>query len=187
MSPLLTVALLGVLLAAPESGSPPPPGAELRVWVIEASDEDRKESYVDSGLEKLRDAIVDTDHDTYKLLKTEVHAFRGGGALRTALSGRYTLATTLPAKSEDGRYRFALRVTMPSDKPKASSDNPLLQTDSLLPPQKNTSKPREIEALSSKLSIQPEEKVVVRGLKTDAGKEMVIVLSLTVPAEEKSE
>ena len=183
MSPVLTVALLGALLAAPDNGTPPPK-AEFQIWVLEVHSEGRKEPYFDKGLEEVRDAVKDPHHDTYKNLKSLKHVFKDDKPLRTALTDRYTLDTSMPTLSDDGRYRLNLRVNMKAKEDEKKSGSPLLQPDGLLPPPKNTKKPKEIEALSSKLVLQPEEKVVVRGLKLEDGKEMVLVVSMRAPGGE---
>lgn len=187
MSPIVAVALLGVLLAAPES-STAPSKAEFRIWAVEVHAEGRDKPFFDKGLEEVRDALKDPKNpafDTYVNLKTAKQVFKDEKPVETAITDKYTLATSPPAKSGDGRYRVKLRLTMKSGKKPAGPPpaSPLLPGESLLPPQKNVKPQREIEALSSELLLQPEKPVAIRGLKLDEGKEMILVVSLTAPAD----
>lgn len=189
MSPLVTVLLLGALLAAPESGGAAPAQTELKVWAVELDSQGRAEAHFDSGLEEIRDALKDPKHDTYRNLRSSRHGFKDAKPFKTALTDQYTLDTSAPARSADGRYRVKLRLTMKEEKPETpppgNGASSLLRPDGLAPtpPRTTPAKPREIEALSSDLLLQPGKQVVIRGLKTEEGKDMVLVVSLSVPRE----
>ena len=183
MSPFLMVVVLGAVLVAPASDKIPPK-AEFKIWVVEVRSEGRQEVHFDKGLEEIREAVKDSQHDTYRNLKTSSHTFKDAKPLRTALNDRYTLDSTVPTLADDGRYRLTLRVTMKSESADKAPGgaSALIPTDTLVPKPKNPGRPKEIEAISSKLLLLPDEKVVVRGLKLEDGKEMVLVVSLSVPA-----
>lgn len=183
MTAFLTVALLSALLLAPNSAAAPA-SAEFKIWAVEVHDEGRNEPHFDKGLEEVRDTVLDSTHDTYINLKSTKHTFKGNKAVSTALTDRYTLTASPPTVASDGRYRVNLRLTMKSKEKQSATS--LLQPDSLIAPDKTRPKDREIEALSSDLLLQPEKKVVIRGLKLDDGKEMILVVSLSVP-EPKNE
>lgn len=181
MSPVFMAVFLGALLAAPASDQVPP-RAEFKIWAVEVYSEGRQEPFFDKDLEEVRSVVKDADHDTYRSLKTASHAFKDDKPVRTLLNDRYSLDTTVPVRAEDGRYRLTIRVTMKAEaEAKSSTPSSLLSQESLVPKPRNPGRPREIEALSSKLLLEPDEKVVVRGLKLDGGKEMVLVVSLRVP------
>lgn len=181
MTAFLTVALLSALLVAPDSAAAPA-AAEFKIWAVEVHKEGRKAPHFDKGLEEVRETVQDSKHDTYINLKTTKHTFKGDKSVSTALTDRYTLTATPPTVAGDGRYRVNLRLTMKSEKkPGATS---LLQPDSLIAPDNTRPKDREIEALSSDLLLQPDKKVVIRGLKLEDGKEMILVVSLSVPDKE---
>lgn len=178
MTAFMSVALLSAILLAPEN-APAPAGAVFKIWAVEVHSEGRKEPHFDKGLEEVREAVEDSKHDTYVNLKTAKQSFKNAESARTALTDRYTLDTSPPTVTEDGRYRVKLRLTMKPDKKK--SGNPLLQPDSLIEPAPKREK--EVEALATELLMQPGKQVVVRGLKLEDGKEMVLVVSLSVPEE----
>lgn len=179
MTSMLTVVLLGALLAAPESGERPPE-AEFKIWAVEVHDEGREEPYFDAGLDEVRETVKDARFDTYINLKTDKHTFKDGQPVNTALTDRYTLRAGPPSKSPDGRYRMKLRLTMKAETEKARR-TPGLPVDTLVPQSSPRKSAREIEALSSELLLQPEKQVIIRGLKLDDGKELILVVSLSVP------
>jgi len=184
MPPFFMAVLLGAVLAAPPGTVSPK--AEFKVWAVEVHSEGRPTPFFDKGLEEIRDALKDTKQDTFLNLKTAKHQFKGKEPVRTPLTDRYTLETTTPTRADDGRYRLTLKVTMKSAEGAKSpaSRSPLLAGESLVPKPKNPGRPKEeIEAMNSKLLLQPDQKVVMRGFKLDDGKEMVLVVSLSVPEE----
>lgn len=185
MSPLFAVVLLGAVFAAPPSETVSPK-AEFRIWAVEVHSEGREKPHFDKGLDDIRDAVKDAEHDTYLNLKTATHGFKDAKPVRTPLNDRYTLETTAPTRAEDGRYRVSVRVTLKagSESKGGGAQSSLLSGESLVPKPKNPGRPKEIEAMASKLLLQPDQKVVMRGFKLEDGKEMVLVVSLSVPGEE---
>lgn len=138
--------------------------AEFKVWAMEAHTEGRDTPHFDPGLEAVKDAVKALKFDTYLKLKTDEHTFTDDEAFRSSINAQYTLTASAPVRAQDGRYRMTLKITMPSKKKPGS----------------------EIEALSTDLLLQPEKKVLVKGLKLGEGKEMVVVLSLTAPSNESA-
>lgn len=153
-----SMVFLGALLLAPLpiwAGS-----AEFKIWAMEAHTEGRDTPHFDEGLEPIRDAVKALKFDTYLKLKTDEHTFKDDTDYRTEIDELYSLTASAPVLEKDGRFRMKIKITMDS----------------------KTSPGTEIEALDTELLLLPGKKVVVRGLKLGEGEEMVIVLSLALPA-----
>lgn len=151
--------VLGAVLLAPLQALAGGP-AEFRIWAMEAHTEGRDTPHFDPGLEDVRDAVKALTFDTYLKLKTDEHTFKDDTEYRAPINDQYTLEASAPVATKDGRYRMKIKLTMASEK----------------------SPGKEIEALATELLLQPGKKVLVRGLKLGEGKEMVVVLSLVLPA-----
>jgi hypothetical protein len=133
--------------------------SELKVWVVEASTENRDTPHLDPGLEGIAVALRSLPHDTFHRLSAGTHNLAAEKKTRVPLVDNYTLEASSPEPGNDGRYRTYLRILI------KTKDTP----------------PREIEALSTELLLRPGKHVVVRGLKKEKGKELLLVLSLSVP------
>jgi len=157
----LLVALAGsLLLAAPRAGAQE---TQLHFWAMEAHTEGRQKVHFDPGLEAVREAVKPLKHDTYSKLKIGTHTFKDSKDFAEKLCPAYTLKASAPEQAEGGRYRVKVRITLSASGEKSD----------------------EIDALDTDLLIQPGKKVLVRGLKLDDGKELVLVLSLTAKRDEK--
>ena len=132
--------------------------AELRLWVVEATTKGREKPQYDKGLEAIRGVLSALPHDTYRKVRVGKHNLSATENTRIAISKDYTLEAAPAVAASDGRLRLRLRILMKTD------EKP----------------PKEIEALSTELLLIPDKHVLVRGLKQKNGKELVLVLSLTV-------
>ncbi|MCF6284874.1 MAG: hypothetical protein L3K26_06775 [Candidatus Hydrogenedentes bacterium] len=154
--------LLAVLLAViafPWSAAQAAEGSELKLWVVEATTEKREKPQYDKGLEAIERVLSALPHDTYRKVHTGKHTLLADGLTRIMITKTYTLETKPPVATSDGRLRLRLRILM------KTTDKP----------------PKEIEAVSTELLLQPDKQLVVRGLKQKGGKELVLVFALTVP------
>lgn len=156
LRPLSAVVFLLLVLSGAARASAQ---SELKLWVVEASAESRKECHFDAGLDSIKHVLSALPQDTFRKVSAGTHTLAGEDTTRIAVAGTYTLEVASPAATQDGRYRVRLRILM------KSSDDP----------------PREIEALSTELLLQPDKQVLVRGLKQKENGELLLVLSLSVP------
>ena len=147
----------GVLILAPIQVLAAP--AEFKIWAMEAHTEGRDAPHFDAGLEEIRDAVKALKFDTYLKLKTDVHQFKDDKEYRSPINDLYSLSASAPVADKDGRFRMQIRINMASKKAPGG----------------------EIEALDTELLLPPGKKVLVRGLKLGVGKELVVVLSLSIP------
>jgi len=154
---IAAVALLVAIAVAPAED------ADLQYWAMEAHTEGRDEPHFDKGLEPVRGAVKGLKHDTYTKIKTGTHPFKGDEPFSEKLDGEYCLKTTAPQKADGGRYRMTVRITMV----------------------KKGDGEKEIEALETELLLQPGKKVLVRGLKLEDDRELLIVFSLAPPKDDK--
>lgn len=148
----------GILILAPLQVLAAP--AEFKIWAMEAHTEGRNAPHFDAGLEEVRDAVKALKFDTYLKLKTDTHQFKDDKEYRSPINDVYALTASAPVADKDGRYRMQIKITM------ASKNAP----------------GGEIKALDTELLLPPDKKVLVRGLKLGDGKELVVVLSLSIPA-----
>lgn len=143
--------LLGAAMATAEE-------CDLKLWVVEAGNENRDTPHFDAGLDEIKSVLKSLPHDTYRKVSAKAHHLKSGAPTKVPLVENFTLEATAPERRGDGRYQTDLRIlTQSKDKP-----------------------PKEIEALSTELLLQPEKQVVVRGLKKKTGKELLLVLCLSV-------
>jgi len=160
----LSAPLLTLLLSLSCAAALADERSELKLWVVDASTENREKPHFDSGLESIRRVLATSNHDTFRRVAAGTHGLADGKVTRIPLEGAYTLEAASPVPTQDGRYRVRLRILMKSD------DSP----------------PREIEALSTELLLHAEKPVLVRGLKKEGGRELILVLSLTVHTGERT-
>jgi hypothetical protein len=154
----LLVALLAVVIL-PWTAVQAAEGSELKLWIVEATTEKREKPQYDKGLEAIRSVLSALPHDTYRKVRVGKHTLSADGTTRIPITKAYTLETKPPVATSDGRLRLRLRILM------KTTDKP----------------PKEIEAISTELLLQPDKQLVVRGLKQKGGKELVLVFALTVP------
>ena len=137
------------------------PTSELKLWVVEASTEERDKSEYDKGLEAIQGILSSLPHNTYRKVRTGTHSLAEKGTTRIPATKVYTLEAASPVPTADGRQRVRLRILMPAKEKPA----------------------KEIQALSTDLLLRPDKQVLVRGLKLKDGTELIIVLSLSIPKE----
>ncbi len=158
----VTLLMLGVLFSLECHGEPQ---SDLKMWAVEASTEGKERPTFDKGLESITAVLAPLPHNVYRKVSTGTHRLSTTGNTRININKTYTLETASPVRSDDGRYRIQLRILMPS------TETP----------------EKEIKALDIEVLLKPDKQFLVRGLKLEKGKELVLVLSLSVMENNTSE
>ena len=158
----ISLSLLLIALVATARGVAAETKSELNLWVVEASTENRETPHFDPGLDVIAAAVKGVPHNTYHKVAAGSHQLAANAPTRIPVADSHTLEAGSPKPTSDGRYRMRLRILMKTE------DEP----------------PKELEAISTELILNPEKKVLVRGLKRSGGKELLLILSLKVPKDQ---
>lgn len=130
------------------------PPADVAVYAIYATNENRPEPEFDPALAPVRHAVSDLGFDTYRKIKADVISAPFGKETGFPINEKYTLYIK-PLNRQDIQTRINVRVELA---PRSQQERPKT-------------------AVTTVVAMAPSKQVKLRGLKMDKG-ELVIVLAL---------
>lgn len=148
----------GIAAGGPDPATAPAGGQDtvrVDVVAVHAFSENRGAKVYDKDLQDIKEALSDLEFDTYRKLSSTTLRAALNDEASYKINSKYTLYVKPLSREASGQVRLSIRVQMAAKDP--------------------AGKP--INAVATTLSISPDKKLKLRGLKLDNG-ELVVVLLL---------